>query len=115
METSDKKNQHIALAAEKMGSTLDAFRMWITQSWKIALMLTKGAYLLSERKALFKKLGQDVYYKIKKGEWQNSELDQTVNQIDRLSKKIELEELQIRNVRYGKKNRIVEDELDTTV
>lgn len=74
--------------------------------------MSKGAYLLTERKALFTKLGEDVYYKIRKGEWQNSELEPLVGQIDRLNKKIELEEMQIRNVRYGKKSLTDEDDLD---
>ncbi len=115
MEKTDKKLQRIALATEKMGTVADSFRVWVTQSWKIALLMSKGAYLLTERKNLFTKLGEDVYYKIRKGEWQNSELEPLVGQIDRLNKKIELEEMQIRNVRYGKKSLSDEDELDSTL
>lgn len=111
MEKTDKKIQHIALATEKMGSVFDSFRVWLTQAWRISFLMSKGAYLLSERRELFKKLGQEVYFKIRKGEWQNSELEPLVTEIDRLNKKIELEEVQIRSVRYGKK-RATDDEDD---
>ena len=112
MEKTDKKLQRVALLTERAGSIVDSFRLWLTQAWKISFLMSKGAYLLSERQALYQKLGREVYYKIRKGEWQNGELEPIVNEIDRMNKKIELEEMQIRRVRYGKRNPILEEDED---
>lgn len=87
---------------EKLGTGADTIRLWITQAWKIGLMMAKGAYLLSERRRLFGQLGEEVYYKIAKGEFQNTELDPIVSQLDKLTKKVEIEETRIRSIRFGK-------------
>jgi hypothetical protein len=86
---------------EQVGLAVDTARLWITKSWRLGLYMAKGAYLLSERRRLFGKLGEEVYYKIQKGEMKNPELDTLVRDLDKLTKKVELEEMQIRHVRFG--------------
>ena len=63
--------------------------------------MSKGAYLLSERRRLFGKLGEEVYYRMVKGEWQNAELEPLIRQLEKLSKKVEIEEMLIRGIRFG--------------
>jgi hypothetical protein len=86
---------------EHIGGWIDGLRAWGISSWKIALRMTKGAYLLSERRRLFKQLGEEVYYKIQKGEMRNADLEPVVDELNRLTKKVELEERQIRQIRFG--------------
>ena len=64
--------------------------------------MANGAYLLSERRRLFGKLGEEVYARIARGELRSPELEPLVHQLDRLTKKVEIEEILIRNLRYGK-------------
>lgn len=77
--------------------------MWFTQAWRIGFLMARGAYLTQERKNLFEKLGEDVYYKIQKGELRNTDLNEVVVEIDRLTKKLEVSEIKIRSVRFGKR------------
>ena len=94
-----------AAAIEKIGTTIDTFRNWLSQSWKIALLMGKGAYLISERRRLFSQLGEEVYYKISKGELTNQDLQPMIKELDKLSKKVEIEEMLIRSARFGKANK----------
>lgn len=88
---------------EKVGIVVDRTRGWLARAWKLGSLMVKGAYLIGERRRLFVKLGEEVYSKISKGEWKNSELEPLVHQLDRISKKVELEEMLIKNVRFGTK------------
>lgn len=69
--------------------------------------MTKGAYLVGERRRLFVKLGEEVFERYKKGELKLEDspalepLLTTVHQLERLSKKVELEEMLIRNLRFN--------------
>ena len=86
---------------ERLGTQLDVLRFWFTRAWKIGLLMAKGGYLLSERKKLFKRLGEETYYRIQKGDLSLSELIPLTEDIKALTKKIELEELMIRRLRFG--------------
>ena len=101
MSQSSESKRRILL--ENIADTADVLRAWVTQSWKIGLLMMKGAYLLSERRRLFAQLGEEVFFKIERGEFQNKDLEPLVKQLNRLTKKVELEEMQIRSVRFGRK------------
>lgn len=90
---------------EKFGTGIDTFRGWLVQAWKVSLNMGKGAYLLSERRRLFSHLGEEVYYKFIKGELQNTELEPIIKQLERLTKKVEIEEMLIRSIRFGRSGR----------
>lgn len=105
------KNLDKETALERVGGWVDTVRGWTTKSWRIALRMTKGAYLLSERRRLFKQLGEEVYYKIQKGEMRNADLEPVVEELNRLSKKVELEERQIRNIRFGGNSRTSSEDI----
>lgn len=86
---------------EKLSFVWETIRLWLTQAWRIAFLMARGAYLTQERKNLFGKLGEEVYYKIQKGELRNTELQDVVKDIDRLTKKLEISEIKIRSIRFG--------------
>lgn len=86
---------------EQIGTWFDGVRAWLLKSWKLSMLMGKGAYIVGERKRLFQKLGESVYYKISRGEIQSIELEPLVQQLDRLTKKIEIEEILVRSVRFG--------------
>jgi hypothetical protein len=88
---------------ERLGATTDIVRLWLSKAWRIGVMMTKGAYLLGERKRLLRKLGEEAYTKLASGEWKSTELDPMVRQLERLTKKVEIEEMLIRGVRFGTK------------
>lgn len=90
---------------EKIGTGVDTVRGWMTQAWKIGMNMGKGAYLLSERRRLFAHLGEEVYYKFVKGELHHGDLEPLIKQLDRLTKKVEIEEMLIRSIRFGKNER----------
>ena len=107
---SPESEQNTESRLERFGTFIDSIRLWTTKAWKISLLMAKGAYLLSERRRLFLKLGEDVYYKIQKGEMRIPDLEFIVSQLDRLTKKVELEEMLIRNIRFGSKIARVQQE-----
>jgi hypothetical protein len=90
---------------ERIGTAIDEVRSWFSKAWRIGILMTKGAYLCAERRRLFGKLGEETYYRILKGEWQNAELEPLVKSLERLSKKVEIEEMLIRSVRFGPRAR----------
>lgn len=90
---------------EKLGTSFDGLKDWVLKTWRISMLMTRGAYLVGERRRLFVKLGEEVYYKISKGELMDTELEPLVQQLDRLSKKVEIEEILIRSLRFGKRAR----------
>lgn len=88
---------------ERFNFYWEAARLWMTQAWRIGFLMARGAYLTQERRNLFEKLGEDVYYKIQKGELRNTDLNEVVVEIDRLTKKLETSEIKIRSLRFGKR------------
>jgi hypothetical protein len=88
---------------ERMGSYWETTRLWLTQAWRIAFLMARGAYLTQERRNLFAKLGEEVFYKILKGELRNTELQNQVKEIERITKKLEISEIKIRSLRFGQR------------
>ncbi len=91
-------------ALERVGSSLFSLRLWLSKSWRIALLLTKGSSLLSERRRLFSQLGEELFRQRLQGEWKPEAFDGTVHQLDRITKKIAIEEVLINRIRFGKKS-----------
>jgi len=92
-------------ALEKFGTTVDGVRGWGTKIWRLSVLMTKGAYLLGERRRLFTKLGEEVYALVHKGEIKNEQIQTLVHQLDRVTKKVEIEEMLVDNLRFGPANR----------
>lgn len=97
---------------EKMMTWAYEVRLWFTQAARLGQLMARGAYLLGERRRLFIKLGEMAYEKkigtpLAGGNTTPDELpaaiDRLVHQIDRLTKKLEIEEMLIRSVRFGVK------------
>jgi len=88
---------------ERIGSYWETTRLWLTQAWRIAFLMARGAYLTQERRNLFGKLGEEVFYKILKGELRNTDLQNQVKDIERLTKKLEISEIKIRSLRFGQR------------
>lgn len=86
---------------ERMGLLVDGIRQGSLNVWKIGVLMLKGAYLVTERRHLFEKLGEEVFFKIQKGEWQNAELETKIQQLQKMTRKVEVEEARIRGIRYG--------------
>ncbi len=63
--------------------------------------MAKGAYLLGERQRLLNRLGEEAFQRIKSGEWKGDSLEALVKQLERTTKKIEIEEKLIQNARFG--------------
>lgn len=90
---------------EKLGTTVDGIRLWLTKAWRIGVLMAKGAYLLNERRRLFVKLGEETYRRLREGEMKAPELQGLVTQLERLTKKVEIEEMLIRGLRFGGRER----------
>ena len=73
--------------------------------WRVTALMAKGAYLIGERRRLLVKLGEDVYEKIRAGEVKHEAWTPLVHQLDRITKKIEIEEMLVRNARFGSSSR----------
>lgn len=86
---------------ERLGIAVDAARTWVGRTWRIGILLAKGAYIVGERRRLFVKLGEEVFAKHSRGEIAAPELDPLFQQLERLTKKVEIEEILIRNLRFG--------------
>lgn len=97
METNASSSNWI----EKISSSWELIRLWSIQAWKIAFSMARGGYFVQERKQLFARLGEEVYYKSKKGEWLDAQFQNSIQEIDRLTKKLELSEMRIRSLRFG--------------
>ena len=94
---------------ERLGLLMDELRSWSNKAWRMGILMAKGAYMVGERRRLFVKLGEEVYYKISKGELSHVELEPLVQQLDRLTKRVEIEEILIRTLRFGKRPRKTEE------
>jgi len=88
---------------ERMGTSLDGIKLWFSKAWQIGVLMAKGAYLLAERRRLFVKLGEEAYDQVLKGEVKQAALEPLVHQLERLTKKVEIEEILIRKLRYGRR------------
>lgn len=86
---------------ERFLTQVDVVRFWFTRSWRIGIMMAKGGYLISERKKLFKRLGEEAFHRIQKGDLSLSDLIPLTQEIKELTKKIEIQELLIRRLRFG--------------
>lgn len=86
---------------EKFGTAFDEARFWFAKTFRIGMRMAQGAYLLGERRQLFGKLGEEVYRQMQKGELKGADLEPMIKQLDRLTKKVEIEEMLIRNLRFG--------------
>lgn len=86
---------------EKIGTSVDFLRVWMKKTWRIGMLMAKGAYIVGERRRLFVQLGEEVYKRISRGELKDPQLEPLVQQLERLTKKVELEEVLIRNIRFG--------------
>lgn len=89
---------------EKIGTNVDFLRVWFKKTWRIGMLMAKGAYIVGERRRLFVQLGEEVYKRIAKGELKDPQLEPLVQQLERLTKKVELEEVLIRNIRFGSRS-----------
>jgi hypothetical protein len=89
--------------AERLGNWVDDARYWITKSWKLGALMAKGAYLVTERRRLLRRLGEETYYRMLKHEISSADLEPLVQQLERLTKKIEIEELLVLGIRFGKR------------
>ena len=63
--------------------------------------MAKGAYLLGERQRLLNRLGEEAFDRLKSGEWKGENLESLVKQLERTTKKIEIEERLIQQARFG--------------
>ncbi len=86
---------------EKVGTFIDGFRLWVTRGWRIALLMGKGAYIVGERRRLFVRLGEEVFTKMQGGLLRDPDLEPLVEQLEKLTRKVEIEETMIRSIRFG--------------
>ena len=95
-----------------MGTTLDGVRLWMSKAWRMGVLMANGAYLLAERRRLLVKLGEETYRKLLEGSVNDPELKALSLQLEKLTKKIEIEEMLIRNLRFGGRGRRSTDQSD---
>ena len=86
---------------EKIGTWFDLFRAWLTKAWRIGILMAKGSYLVGERRRLFQKLGEDLYRSFSEQGANPERFTPTIQALNRTTKKIELEEVLIKNLRFG--------------
>ncbi len=86
---------------ERLSLASEGFRLWMGKAWKIGGLMAKGAYLLGERRRLLLKLGDEAFSRLKSQDWKAEELDPLVKQLERVTKKIEIEEKLIQAERFG--------------
>jgi hypothetical protein len=84
---------------EKLLLWWDGMKRWFYQAGKLGLMMARGAYLLGERQRLLAKLGEKVIDQLKNGSLSEAELKPMVENLERLTQSIELEERRIQDVR----------------
>jgi len=99
------KRIETAALMEKVGTTTDVLRLWLFKAWRMGVLMSKGAYLLAERRRLFVRLGEATFEKMKTGDLAAKDLEPLVHKLEKLTKKVELEEMLIRNLRYGGRER----------
>lgn len=90
---------------ERLADGVDTSRRLVTNFSKLAFIMSKGAYLVEERRRLFEELGRSYFDLVAAGKIPAGELETTIKHIERLSKKIDLEEILIRQFRFGYRRR----------
>lgn len=88
---------------ERTGTAIDDVRAWLRNSVRLGVLMGKGAYLSFERRRSFQRLGRRAYERLNSGALQDNVLETHVQQIARLTKKLELEERLLRSIRFGEK------------
>lgn len=96
----EKQNPRIGII-ERFGTYIDSMRHWSTAAWRISALMAKGAYLLGERQRLFRLLGEKVFTRIQEGQIKDKDWEAIVHQLDKITKKIEIEERLIRQIRFN--------------
>lgn len=86
---------------ERLATFIYGLRAALFTTWRLALLMAKGAYLVGERRRLFQKLGEEFHSRFRNGQMHPSELEPLVHQIERLSKKLEIEERLVWRTRFG--------------
>ncbi len=86
---------------ERFGTGVDSARRWGMMVWRLSVLMAKGAYLLGERRRLFAKLGEEAFRRFQSGELKSEALHPLVHQVERITKKIEIEEMLVRSLRFG--------------
>jgi len=107
---------------ERLMNWIYDIRLWFTTAARVGQLMARGAYLIGERRRLFVKLGEMVYEKTlrpvakdengdkvsasesvdkRDGTTPGEDLLHLAHQIDRLTKKLEIEEMLIRSARFG--------------
>ncbi len=94
-------NSKYQISSERLSLASEGLRLWVGKAWKIGVLMAKGAYLLGERRRLLLKLGEESFGRLKSGDWKADELDQLVKQLERVTKKIDIEEKLIQSARFG--------------
>ena len=94
---------------EEFKANLAAFELWFTKATRIARVMARGAYWVSEKKKLATLLGNRTYQLIREGKLSVPEFDGLVAQIQRISEKLEKEEELIQSIRSGKQESIDEN------
>ncbi len=72
--------------------------------------MAKGAYLVNERRKLLVRLGEEVFSQAQKGALQMEPLEPLLHQVERLTKKIEIEDRLIRHMQKRAQGRANPDE-----
>lgn len=104
-QKTDNSSDYWLTKLEWLMTQIDLIRFWFTRSWRIGVMMGKGGYLTSERKKLFKKLGEEAFYRMQKGDMSLNDLIPLTQEIKDITKKIEIQELLIRRIRFGTSHR----------
>ncbi len=86
---------------EDLQAWFSAFELWLTKASRIAVVMTRGAYWLSERRRLMTQLGERSYKQMQAGELDASALTDVADQLKRLNEKLEMEEDLIARIRAG--------------
>lgn len=92
---------------ERFGTGVDDIRLWLRNVIRLGTLMGKGAYLSVERRRSFQRLGRKTFERFNDGGLSAAERDpdlkELVQQIARLTKKLELEERLVRNIRFGER------------
>lgn len=87
---------------EEFKAGIAAFELWFTKATRIARVMARGAYWVSEKKKLMTVLGSKTYELIREGKISLPEFDNLVAQIQRIAEKLEKEEQLVQEIRSGR-------------
>lgn len=104
-QSDSPKEPERASALETLGTFVDAGRDLLTKTWKLGTLMLKGAYLVQERRRLLRRLGELAYARTlepsEPSPFLDEEMRAVAHQLERMNKKIELEEKLILGIRFG--------------